>query len=135
MLEAPDVLRRGGSREPPGPHSGQKDIQVVYCAFHEYGPFHLSKEIAWHCVFIKRSNDALNIDGGMSQVMAGLVKHIFCNPLCNVSEVGLLLKDDQGQHLRLFFELGGFVQDGMAQKSVFPLREMLVQNTVYFATV
>ena len=52
--------------------------------------------------------------------MAGLVKHIFCNPLCNVSEVGLLLKDDQGQHLRLFFALGGFVQDGMAQKSVFP---------------
>ena len=101
-------------------HTQARKIQVVYCAFHEYGPFHLSKEIAWHCVFIKRSNDVLNIDGGMSQVMAGLVKHIFCNPLCNVSEVGLLLKDDQGQHLRFFFELGGFVQDGMAQKSVFP---------------
>ena len=103
-------------------HTQARKVQVVYCAFHEYGAFHLSKEIAWHCIFIKRSNDVLNIDGGMSQVMAGLVKHIFCNPLCNVSQVGLLLKDDQGQHLRLFFELGGFVQDGMAQKSVFSLK-------------
>jgi hypothetical protein len=46
------------------------------------------------------------------------LQNIFCNGLCDPAKAGVVLKHPNGDHLRLYFELGMFLQDGGAHKLV-----------------
>lgn len=106
----------------PLAHDTTRKLQLVYISFAEFGGHVLSKEESWLVLFCMRSSEVQNIKAGMSQVTASLLKHIFHNRLCDIQNGGLLLKDKDGQHLRMFCKLGFMIQDGLAQKQIFALK-------------
>ena len=83
--------------------------------------FFLGKENLWFCLLVKRSTAMSTIAAGISQVVKVLLEWLFQNPFCNPQN-GLLLKCGE-QRLRLYFSLGGFFQDGAAQRGVWCPRQ------------
>ena len=55
--------------------------------------------------------------GGVSQMIAFLLKSIFCNPVCNPS-LGCVVLSHHDQDIRIFFKLGMSLMDGGAHKLV-----------------
>lgn len=98
-----------------------RKMQLVYFSFAEIGPIQLSKEESWICCLAIRSSLIADVCGGMSQVMSALLKTVLHNPLCYVQDSGIVLKNSTSQ-LKLFFKLGFFLQDGLAQKTIWSLK-------------
>ena len=90
----------------------------------------LSKEEAWFAVLARRSNE---VNGGMSQTTACLLKELLHPANCDPKLGGFILKGDKNCSIRLFYKLGCFLQDGATHKAVFPSREMLAESSVYSA--
>ena len=90
---------------------------MVYGSFLEYGQTTLQREAAWTTLFAKRSTSVAELPGGISQMIALLLKSIFCNPVCNPSLGGVVLSHHD-QDIRIFFKLGMSLMDGGAHKLV-----------------
>lgn len=101
--------------------SGARKCWCIYVSFLEYGSF-LSKENLWCCILIKRSTAMSSIAAGISQAVKVVLENIFLNPACDPQHTGLLLNSESGS-LRLYFTLGGFIQDGAAQRGVWCSRQ------------
>ena len=100
--------------------SGSRKCWCIYVSFLEFHSF-LAKENLWFCLLVKRSTAMSTIAAGISQVVKVLLEWLFQNPFCNPQN-GLLLKCGE-QRLRLYFSLGGFIQDGAAQRGVWCSRQ------------
>ena len=98
-----------------------RKMQLVYFSFAEIGPIQLSKEESWICCLAIRSSLIADVCGGVSQVMSALLKLVLHNPLCYVQDSGVVLKNSTSQ-LKLFFKLGFFLQDELAQKTIWSLK-------------
>lgn len=94
---------------------------MVYGSFLEHGQMTLQKEAAWATLFAKRSSSVSELPGGISQLTALILKHIFCNPTCNPTLGGVVLSH-QGQNIRIYFKLGMFLMDGGAHKLVWGIK-------------
>ena len=101
-------------------HTTRK-MQLVYFSFAELGPIQLSKEESWICCLAIRSSLIADVCGGMSQVMSALLKMVLHNEFCYVQDSGIVLKNSTSQ-LKLLFKLGFFLQDGLAQKTIWSLK-------------
>ena len=60
-------------------YDNRRKVWVVYFSFMEFGQIRLQAEDAWFCVLAARSSDLQDVSGGISQVMAGVLK--FFSPL------------------------------------------------------
>ena len=98
-----------------------RKMQLVYFSFAELGPIQLAREESWLCRLAIRSSLIADVCGGMSQVMSALLKIVLHNPLCYAQDSGMVLKNSTSQ-LKLFFKLGFFLQDGLAQKTIWSLK-------------
>ena len=106
----------------PLAHDTTRKLQLVYGSICEFGAHVLSKEESWFVMFCCRSSEVAKIQGGMSQVTACILKHVFHHDQCSLQHGGLLLKDSAGTHQRIFIKLGFMIQDGLAQKSIWSLK-------------
>lgn len=98
-----------------------RKMQLVYFSFAEVGPIQLSKEESWICCLAIRSSLIADVCGGMSQVMSALLKMVLHNEKCYVQDSGIVLKNSTSE-LKIFFKLGYFLQDGLAQKTIWSLK-------------
>ena len=96
-------------------HTLSRKSWVWYCSILELGPMLLQKEQAWQCICICRSQVVNNIQAGVSQINAALLKAIFCHKDYNVA-TGITLKGPDGQQRRLYLKFCGMIQDGAANK-------------------
>ena len=62
------------------------------------------------------------MSGGISQVVAAILKLWFCNDSFDCMKAGLVIKDPRGQHYRVYFNLAMILQDGGARKLVFHIK-------------
>ena len=60
-------------------YDNRRKVWVVYFSFMEFGQIRLQAEDAWFCALAARSSDLQDVSGGISQVMAGVLK--FFSPL------------------------------------------------------
>ena len=99
-----------------------RKLQLCYISFGQFGGHVLSQEQSWLVIFCMRSSEVSSIKGGMSQITAGILKHILYHPQCSIKQTGLLLKSKSGGYLRVFMKMGFMIQDGLAQKSIWSLK-------------
>ncbi|CAE7259090.1 unnamed protein product [Symbiodinium sp. CCMP2592] len=96
-----------------------RKIWVAYCSFVEFG-VHLTQEPAWLVAGVFRSDFVQGLSAGIGQVVRVMLERIFCEKIS--PQTGLVVKDPEGEPLRLFFRMGMFLQDGAAQKFVFGIK-------------
>ena len=94
---------------------------IIYVSLMEFGGVALGKEQAWLPLACPRSSSVSALPGGVSQVVATVLKDIFLGPV-DPEHAGLTLKSLDGSLHRLKFKLGCFVQDGQAHKMMFPIK-------------
>ena len=97
---------------------------VVYCAIKEMKAL-LSDTDAWVCLFVCRSSLVSTLAASMSQVMREILENTFRNPLCDVENLGILLKQPEGERapavlVKLSFAF--FLQDGGAMKYCYSVK-------------
>ena len=93
----------------------------IYVSLMEFGGVALGKEQAWLPLACPRSSSVSSLPGGISQVVATVLKDIFLGPV-DPEHAGLTLKSLDGFLHRLKFKLGCFVQDGQAHKMMFSIK-------------
>ena len=100
--------------------SGSRKAWAIYVSFLEFHAF-LGKEDLWFAIMVKRSCHVSKVAAGISQISKKILEAIFCSPMANPQH-GILLacKDDR---IRLHFTLGGFIQDGAAQRGTWCNRQ------------
>lgn len=98
-----------------GIHQGRK-IWCIYVSVLNFGGVHLCQELAWLPICICRTSQLEPIAAGISQLFAGLLKHIFNHPKCKAS-AGIFLKGkEEGDYCAIYLQMGCFLQDGQAMK-------------------
>ena len=91
---------------------------MFYYSFVEYGPLALSNEEMWYTISVKRATDMARIQDGCSQVVACLLKHIFCG-IHDPRTVGIDFHDSRdGSVHTIYVTLKGLLLDGAAHKVV-----------------
>ena len=104
---------------PLGHHVSRK-VWCFYMSILEFGPLQLQKEQAWLTVMIQRTSIVNTLSAGVSQLYKILLRAIFLNPECQVSN-GLGLKmQDSLKHI--FLQFGGILQDGGAHKNTWSVK-------------
>ena len=93
---------------------------VIYLSFKQLGALTLQKEGAWMCISIQRSSIVAKISAGISQVYAALLKTMFCDGFD--MRTGIRFTDEHNISKRVFFKLGGFLQDGDAHKKLWHVK-------------
>ena len=101
-------------------HRLERQTMAIYGSFAEFHNNMLQREDAWFVVSIARSQEISNIQAGISQIFAKVIKSIFMNPVAN-PRLGVCLPHatDSRQDIRLHFTMGGWIQDGLAMKQTF----------------
>ena len=91
----------------------QKRIQGMYWCLKELGPDALAKEDVWATISALRSTRVGTIDGGMSAVMAVLLKSFFSETGHNMEHGGCRFTL-HGRDVRIWVKFGGFIADESA---------------------
>ena len=97
---------------------------VVYAAIKEMKAL-LSDTDAWVCLFVCRSSLVSTLAASMSQVMREILENTFRNPLCDVKQLGILLKqpdDDRTPAILVKLSFAFFLQDGGALKYCYSVK-------------
>ena len=101
-------------------HHVSRKVWCFYMSILEFGPLQLQKEQAWLTVMIQRTSIVNTLSAGVSQLYKILLRAIFLNPECQVSN-GLGLKmQDSLKHI--FLQFGGILQDGGAHKNTWSVK-------------
>lgn len=100
--------------------SGSRKAWCIYLSFVEFKAF-LGKEDLWFCILVKRSTDVAKVASGISQIVRKVLENLFLGEVANPQH-GILLVSKHGQ-LRLHFKMGGFIQDGAAQRGTWCNRQ------------
>jgi hypothetical protein len=104
----------------PVGHIQRRKSWAIYTSFLEFGPAALSNERAWLVTNLARTSSVAALSAGISQLIALSLEHTFLNEF-EVHKAGLLLKHSEVS-IRIFVELGMFLQDGCAHKYVFGVK-------------
>jgi hypothetical protein len=98
----------------------RRKIWVVYASFLEFGLAALSREESWFTIMCERTSIVSSLSAGISQVMRYIVKLFFGLKVHDFKHSGMLLNDgqDDGWQMRLWVDMGIFLQDGGAHKIV-----------------
>ena len=86
---------------------------AIYASILEFKLEDLAQELAWFPVMHLRSSEVEKLQGGISQVFAGVLKSIFLDGICD-PRLGLLLPG--GRPLKIFLDLKVILQDGGSHK-------------------
>ena len=89
----------------------------MHFSFLELHP-HLSSEDAWAPRIAEPSLELKHISGGMSQVVAQVLKLFFGFNTFHISSGGIRLSSPNDNPVRLFAELAMVLQDGGAHKTI-----------------
>ncbi|CAE7259597.1 unnamed protein product [Symbiodinium sp. CCMP2592] len=113
------LYKQGGNWVLPGNQLGhrlERKTWAIYASFHTK----LQHEDTWFLLSIARSSEVASLEAGISQVFSKLLRSIFCNKIAD-PRLGLCLPHatDSTQDIRLFFTMGGWIQDGLAMKQTF----------------
>lgn len=100
----------------------ERKTWAIYGSFMQHGQVFLQKESAWMVLLCKRTTSVDALDGGISQLVAMVLKMICCNKFCTPQLSGMNLVLPGGEHLRIWFRLGMFLQDGAAHKYVLGIK-------------
>lgn len=97
----------------------ERKTLAIYGSFGQFGHF-LQYEDAWFILCLARSPEVTKLSGNISQVFSKLLETIFLSQVANPRH-GLLLPhgQDSSQDIKLYFTMGGWVQDGLAMKQTF----------------
>ena len=107
----------------PGNPLGEarRKLWVVYFSFKELGAVGLQKEQCWFPLLCVKTSIVSQIDDGMSQLTAAILKHIFVTNPCQVQN-GIFLKSPAGELHFFAFQMGHILQDGAAHKLMYGCR-------------
>ena len=86
---------------------------AIYASILEFTLEDLAQELAWFPVMHLISSEVEKLQGGISQVFAGVLKSIFLDGICD-PRLGLLFPGDQP--LKIFLDLKVILQDGGSHK-------------------
>lgn len=100
----------------------ERKAWMLYLSFLEFGHALLSKSQAWLTVGCIRSNVVADLSATISQVVSKVLERIFCSDNADPVEAGLPIKLPSGDHIRLYFQFGLFLQDGGAHKLVYCIK-------------
>ena len=103
-------------------HDNRRRIWSFYISIKQFSAVNLQAEGAWLCPLVVRSSLVQQLQGGVSQIAAGLMRSIFCRPDNCVRTGGALFRDAAGKPYRLFFNVAFWLQDGGAHKHVFGVK-------------
>ena len=103
-------------------YANRRKVWVSYLSFKEFGPRVLSNERVWLPVLELRTSMACKLASGISQVCKFILRAMLLNPICDVRNLGILLKSSAGDSLRLRLKLAYILQDGAAHKAIFCLK-------------
>ena len=100
-------------------HRQERKTHAIYASFAEFHNL-LSCEDAWFIVAMLRSPEVSDIQASIGQVFAKILESIFLSPAAD-PRTGLCLPhlSDSAQDLKLFFTMGGWLQDGLSMKLTF----------------
>ena len=100
----------------PGNVLGRGELKVwaIYCSVVNYKLEALQNESAWIILATLRSSMVSELEGGISQAWAAILKSIWCHNACNPSH-GLVLPSVHG-NLTVYLSLGMVLQDGASHK-------------------
>ena len=103
-------------------HNARK-VWVLYYSFKEFGEAALCMEDAWICLAVAKSDKVKELEGGMAQLFNVILDFLFGDAAGqSLHQTGIFLEfpEEMGQQpTRVFFALGGILQDGGAHKQVF----------------
>lgn len=122
-LESPWQLLLYSDEVTPGNVLGEarRKLWVIYTSFRQFGAIGLQKESCWFPVLCVRTSVVNQIDDGMSQLTAAILKHIFVASPCQVQQ-GFFMKCPQGNPHFFAFTMGSVLQDGAAHKLMYGCR-------------
>ena len=100
-------------------HRQERKCWAIYGSFSQFTHL-LATEDAWFILSILRSPDVAELPANIGQVFAQLMHLTFCSTVANPAH-GLLLPhaEDHTKDIRLFFTMGGWLQDGLSMKYTF----------------
>ena len=136
------LLKDTMQKTPPTPHSpyqlilysdevvpgnvlsadNRRKCWLVYASIAQFGSEVLSQECAWLTLACCRSSFLTHCFAGIGQLMKAIIKNFFQNDMCDLQEGGILLKGPDGDHCRIWIQLGCLVQDGAAHRAVFSVK-------------
>ncbi len=93
---------------------GERKVWAIYCSVVNYKLEALQNESAWIILATLRSSMVSELEGGISQAWAAILKSIWCHNACNPSH-GLVLPSVHG-NLTVYLSLGMVLQDGASHK-------------------
>lgn len=93
---------------------GERKCWAVYASVTNFKLPALQNESSWIILATLRSSLVAELNGGISQAWAAILKSIWCNNVCNPAH-GLLLPSSTG-NLTIFLSLGMVLQDGASHK-------------------
>ena len=95
-----------------------RKFQTVYWSFMEFGNTALSHEEAWFCMMTEYSHVINEVQAGMSQVFAQIIRMFFNRAGIHFGNSGVSLPGMDGNNIRVFAKLKAFIMDGCAHKSL-----------------
>ena len=95
----------------------KKRVHGLYWILKELGPDAMSKEDMWATIAVLRSTTIAKIDGGMSAVMAMMLKSFFSDTEHHMGHGGCSLQL-HGRSVRIWARFGGFIADEAALHSI-----------------
>ena len=123
-LEKPWSLLLYSDEVVPGNPLASRINRKVYAI---YGSFaqHKTKlqcEDAWFILAILPSTIVAELEASIGQVFANLIEAIFFGPACDPRNGLYMPHPVTSMDVMLYFDLGGFVQDGLAMKQTFNIK-------------
>ena len=98
-----------------------KEVYAIYGSFAQHKT-KLQCEDAWFILAILPSTIVAELEASIGQVFAKLIEAIFLGPACD-PRIGLYMPHPVTcMDVMLYFDLGGFVQDGLAMKQTFNIK-------------
>lgn len=98
-----------------------RKVFAIYASFAQHMTM-LQCEDAWFILALLPSTIVAQLEASIGQVFAKIIEATFLGPACDPRN-GLYMPHPNGtMDLMLYFDLGGFVQDGLAMKQTFNIK-------------
>ena len=98
-----------------------RKVYAIYGSFAQHKT-KLQCEDAWLILAILPSTILAELEASIGQVFAKLIEAIFLGPACDPRNGLYMPHQVTSMDVMLYFDLGGFVQDGLAMKQTFNIK-------------
>ena len=96
----------------------ERKTWALYAGFLNFNLEDLGSEYAWVLIGAVKATRVAQLNAGIGQIIAVVLKSIFFNKLCP-AEGGVLLPSQKGPSLRMYIGLSAILQDGSSHKYTF----------------